>query len=186
VAAEAKGVSGLADRYAVALFDLADEHKALDGVAADLQTLRAMLRDSADLRRLIRSPVLSREAQGRGVAALADLARLSPLTRNFLGLLAQNRRLFALPDMIESFLRRLAQKRGEVTAHVLTAQDLSPQQRDAVTEQLRKAVGRKVAVDIEVDPGLLGGLVVRVGSRMVDASLRSKLSRLQLAMKGGQ
>jgi len=186
VAAEAKGVSGLAERYAAALFDLADERKALDAVAGDLQGLRAMLRDSADLRRVIRSPVLSRDEQGKGIAALADKAQISPLTRNFLGLLAQNRRLFALPDMIESFLHRLAERRGEVTAHVVSAQDLSPQQRDAVNEQLRKAVGRKVAVDIEVDPSLLGGLVVKVGSRMVDASLKSKLHRLQLAMKGAQ
>ncbi|HWI28202.1 MAG TPA: F0F1 ATP synthase subunit delta [Stellaceae bacterium] len=186
MAAEAKGVSGLAERYAAALFDLADERKALDAVAGDLQGLRAMLRDSADLRRVIRSPVLSRDEQGKGIAALADKAQISPLTRNFLGLLAQNRRLFALPDMIESFLHRLAERRGEVTAHVVSAQDLSPQQRDAVNEQLRKAVGRKVAVDIEVDPSLLGGLVVKVGSRMVDASLKSKLHRLQLAMKGAQ
>jgi F-type H+-transporting ATPase subunit delta len=186
VAAEAKGVSGLAERYAVALFDLADERKALDEVADDVKALRAMLRDSSDFRRLIRSPVLSREAQGKAIAALAADAKLSPLTRNFLGLLAQNRRLFALPEMIAGYLNRLAEKRGEVTAHVVAAQELSPQQREAVNEQLRKAVGRKVAVDLEIDPNLLGGLVVRVGSRMVDASLRSKLNRLQLAMKGVQ
>ncbi|MGO8920970.1 MAG: F0F1 ATP synthase subunit delta [Stellaceae bacterium] len=186
MAAEAKGVSGLADRYAAALFDLADERKEFDAVAGDLQGLRAMLRDSGDLRRLIRSPVVSREAQGKGIAALAETAQLSALTRNFLGLLAQNRRLFALPEMIAGYLHRLAEARGEVTAHVVSAQELSAQQRDAVNEQLRKAVGRKVAVDIEVDPGLLGGLIVRVGSRMVDASLRSKLNRLQLAMKGVQ
>jgi F-type H+-transporting ATPase subunit delta len=186
VAGQAKGVSGLADRYAAALFDLADERKALDAVAGDLASLRAMVRDSADLRRLIRSPVLSRDEQGKGISALADKAQISPLTRNFLGLLAQNRRLFALPEMIESYLRRLAERRGEVTAHVVTAQALSPQQSEAINEQLRKAVGRKVAVDVEIDPTLLGGLVVRVGSRMVDASLRSKLNRLQLAMKGVQ
>jgi F-type H+-transporting ATPase subunit delta len=186
VAAEAKGVSGLADRYAAALFELADERKMLDAVADDLKALRAMLRDSADLRRLIRSPVLSREEQAKGIAAVADTAQVSPISRNFLGLLAQNRRLFALPEMIEGYLHRLAEARGEVTAHVVTAQDLSPAQREAVNEQLRKAVGRKVAVDVEVDPALLGGLVVRVGSRMVDASLRSKLNRLQLAMKGVQ
>jgi F-type H+-transporting ATPase subunit delta len=186
VAAEAKGVSGLADRYAAALFELADERKVLDAVADDLRALRAMLRDSADLRRLIRSPVLSREEQAKGIAAVAETAQVSPITRNFLGLLAQNRRLFALPEMIDGYLHRLAEARGEVTAHVITAQDLSPAQREAVNEQLRKAVGRKVAVDVEIDPGLLGGLVVRVGSRMVDASLKSKLNRLQLAMKGVQ
>jgi len=184
VAAEAKGVSGLADRYAAALFDLADERKALDAVAGDLRGLRAMLRDSADLRRLIRSPVLTRDEQGKAIAKLAETAQVSPLARNFLGLLAQNRRLFALPEMIEGYLQRLAAARGEVTAHVVSAQDLTPQQREAVNEQLRKAVGRKVAVEVEVDAELLGGLIVRVGSRMVDASIRSKLNRLQLAMKG--
>jgi F-type H+-transporting ATPase subunit delta len=186
VASEAKSVTGLAERYGVALFDLADERKQLDAVAGDLQALRDMLRDSADFRRVIRSPVLSRGEQGKAIAAIADKAKLSPLARNFLGLLAQNRRLFALPEMIASFLGRLAERRGEVTAAVVAAQDLTPAQRAAVDEQLRKAVGRKVAIDLQIDPSLLGGLVVKVGSRMIDASLKSKLHRLQLAMKGVQ
>ena len=184
MASERKGVSGLADRYAAALFDLADERKALDAVAGELQSLRAMLRESADLRRLIRSPVLSREEQAKAIAALAEKSNLSPLMRNFLGLLAQNRRLFALPEMIERFLAQLAERRGEVTAHVIAAQELTAEQRNAVHEQLRKAVGSKVALDLAIDPSLLGGMVVRLGSRMVDASLKSKLTRLQLAMKG--
>jgi F-type H+-transporting ATPase subunit delta len=186
VASTGKGVSGLADRYGAALFDLADERKQLDDVASDLRTLRALLHESDDLRRLIRSPVLSRIEQGKAIAAVAERAQLSSLTGNFLGLLARNRRLFALPEMIERYLHRLAERRGEVTAHVLTAQELTPAQREAVDEQLRKAVGRKVAVEVRVDPSLLGGLVVKVGSRMVDASLKSKLHRLQLAMKGVQ
>jgi F-type H+-transporting ATPase subunit delta len=186
VAAEAKGVSGLAERYALALFDLADERKALDAVAGDLRLLRGLLRDSAALTRLIRSPVLSRQDQGKAIAAVAETAGITPLTRNFLGLLAQNRRLFALPGMIESFLARLAERRGEVTARVIVAQALSAEQQAAIDEQLRKAVGRKVAVDVEVDSSLLGGLVVRLGSRMIDASLKSKLYRLQLQMKGVQ
>jgi F-type H+-transporting ATPase subunit delta len=186
VAAEAKGVSGLAERYALALFDLADERKALDQVADDLRGLRGLLRDSADLARLIRSPVLSRQEQAKAIAAVAQAAGLSPLTRNFLGLLAQHRRLFALPDMIEGFLRQLADRRGEVTARVVAAQPLTAEQRAAVDERLRKAVGSKVAVDVEVDPSLLGGLVIKVGSRMIDASLKSKLYRLQLQMKGVQ
>ena len=186
MAAKAKGVSGLAERYAVALFDLADERKALDAVAGDLRSLRGLLRDSADLSRLIRSPVLSRDASGRAIGAVAQAAGLSLITRNFLGLLAQNRRLMALPEIIERFLTRLAERRGEVTAQVLAAQPLSAEQRAAVDEQLRKAVGRKVAIDVEVDPSLLGGLVIRLGSRMIDASLKSKLYRLQLQMKGVQ
>jgi F-type H+-transporting ATPase subunit delta len=184
VASKGTGVSGLADRYAAALFDLADERKSLDQVADDLRQLRAMLGESAELRRLVRSPILSRADQGRAITAVADRAGLTPLTRNFLGLVAQNRRLFAVPAMIDAFLARLAARRGEVTAEVVAAQDLTPAQLDAVNEQLRKAMGSKVAVEVRVDPALLGGLVIKVGSRMVDASLRSKLHRLQLAMKG--
>lgn len=184
MAAEAKGASGLAARYAVALFGLADERKELDAVAEDLRALRGMLRESADLRRLIRSPVLSREEKGKAIAAIAQPARLSALTRNFLGLLAQNRRLFALPEMIESYLSELAARRGEVTAQVRAAEALSRAQREAVDEHLRKAVGGKVVVDIQVDPSLLGGLIVKLGSRMIDASLKTQLYRLQLAMKG--
>src|SRR5690349_5510453 len=186
VASEAKGVTGLAERYGAALFDLADERKELDAVAGDLQSLRAMLRDSAEFRRLIRSPVVTREAQGKALEAIAAEAKLSPLVCNFLGVLAQNRRLFVLPEIVTSFLSQLAERRGEVTAAVVAAQDLTPAQRAAVDEQLRKAVGRKVAIDLQVDPSLLGGLVVKVGSRMSDASLKSKLHRLQLAMKGVQ
>lgn len=184
MASKSTGVSGLADRYATALFDLADERKSLDQVAEDLRRLRAMLAESAELRRLVRSPILSRADQGRAITAVADSAGLTALTRNFLSLVAQNRRLFAVPAMIDAFLARLAARRGEMTAEVVAAQALTSSQLDAVNEQLRKAMGSKVAVEVRVDPALLGGLVVKVGSRMVDASLRSKLHRLQLAMKG--
>jgi F-type H+-transporting ATPase subunit delta len=184
LASEATGVSGLAERYAAALFDLADERHALDAVAGDLRELRAMLADSPDLSRLVRSPVLSREEQGKAIAALAENAGLSPLTRDFLAVVARNRRLFAAPAMIESYLAKLAERRGEVTAEVTAAQPLSEAQNAALGEQLRRAVGRRVAVDIRVDPGLLGGIVVKVGSRMIDSSLRSKLQRLRLALRG--
>jgi len=183
VASEA-GVSGLAERYAKALFELADEQKALDAVAEDLRALRAMVAESADFRRLIRSPVLSRAEQAKAIAALAERAGFSALTRNLLGVAARNRRLFVLPDVITGYLQELATRRGEVTAEVTAAQVLTPRQTEAVNEQLRKAVGRKVAVDIRVDPSLLGGIIVKVGSRMIDASLKSKLARLRLAMKG--
>jgi F-type H+-transporting ATPase subunit delta len=184
VASEGTGVSGLADRYAAALFDLADERKTLDRVADDLRVLRQLLAESVDLRRLVRSPILSRVDQGKAVAAVAERAGFDALTRNFLGLVAQNRRLFAVPGMIAAFLEKLAARRGEVTAEVMSAQELTPAQLAAVGEQLRKAMGSKIAVEVKVDKDLLGGLVVKVGSRMVDASLRSKLHRLQLAMKG--
>jgi F-type H+-transporting ATPase subunit delta len=184
VASEATGVSGLAERYARALFDLADEEHALDPVAGDLKSLAAMLAGDADLRRMIRSPVLDRASQGRAMAAIADAAQLSRLTRNFLGLLARNRRLFALPEMIDAFLADLAERRGEVTAEVISAASLTDAQSAALAEALRKAAGAKLAIQSRIDPNLLGGIVVRLGSRMIDASLKSKLNRLQLAMKG--
>jgi F-type H+-transporting ATPase subunit delta len=184
VASEATGAGGLAERYALALYELADEGKQLDEVAEDLRGLKAMVAESADLRRLIRSPVIGRGQQAKAVAALAERAGLQKLSRNFLGLLARNRRLFAVPEMIDRYLATLAQRRGEVAAEVVSAQDLTPGQRDRLGEQLRKAVGQKVAVELRVDPSLLGGLVVKLGSRMVDASLKSKLHRLEMAMKG--
>jgi F-type H+-transporting ATPase subunit delta len=184
VASEATGVSGLAERYARALFDLADDGRALDQVAADLKSLAGMLAESADLRRLIRSPVIDRAAQGKAIAALADQAQLAKLTHNFLGLLARNRRLFALPEMITAFLANLAERRGEVTAQVISAAPLTAAQSAALAEALRKSAGAKLTIDSRIDPSLLGGIVVRLGSRMIDASLKSKLNRLQLAMKG--
>jgi F-type H+-transporting ATPase subunit delta len=184
VASEARGSGGLAERYATALYALADENKALDAVASDLTGLRSLIDESPDLRRLIRSPVLARAQQAKAIAALAERAGLTLMTRNFLGLLARNRRLFALPEMIRAFLAELARRRGEVTAEIVAAQELSAAQRESLGEQLRKSVGQKVAVDIRVDPSLVGGLVVRLGSRMVDASLRTKLHRLERAIKG--
>lgn len=184
MAATSKGVTGIADRYATALFDLAGDKKALDQVATDLRGLRGMIDGSSDLRRLIVSPVLSREDQGRAIGAVADKAGFSPLTKNFLGLVARNRRLFAVPGMIAAYLARLAEKRGEMTAEVSAAQPLSEAQLEALAKQLKKATGSKVAVEVKIDPALLGGIVVKIGSRMVDASLRSKLNRLQLALKG--
>jgi F-type H+-transporting ATPase subunit delta len=184
LASEATGAGGLAERYAAALFELADEQHALDAVAGDLRELRAMLQESGDLSRLMRSPVLSREEQGKAVAAIAERAGLSALTRDFLAVVAHNRRLFAVPAMIEAYLAKLAERRGEVTAEVTVAQPLNEARSSALTEQLRRAVGARVVVDIRVDPALLGGMTVKVGSRMVDASLKSRLQRLRLAMKG--
>jgi len=184
LASEATGTSGLAERYAAALFDLADERHALDAVAADLREIRAMLQSSGDLVRLMRSPVVSRNEQGKAVAALAERAGLSDLTRDFLGVVARNRRLFAVPAMIEAYLRRLAERRGEVTAEVTVAQPLNEARQAALIEQLRRAIGARVTVDIRIDPDLLGGMIVKVGSRLVDASVRSRLARLRLAMRG--
>jgi F-type H+-transporting ATPase subunit delta len=184
LASETTGVSALAERYAAALFEIAEERRVLDEVASDLRQLRAMLAESVDLMRLVRSPVLSRLEQGQAVAALAVRAELSSLVRDFLAVVAKNRRLFAVPAMIEAYLATLAQRRGEVTASVTAAQPLNDQQLEALGEHLRRTVGRRVSIDVRVDPRLIGGLIVKVGSRMVDSSVESKLRRLQLAMKG--
>lgn len=184
LAAESTGVSGLAERYAAALFELADERHAFDTAAADLRELRAMLHESSDLLRLVRSPVLSRAEQGKAIEAIAARAGLSPLTRDFLAVVARNRRLFAVPAMIEAFLHKLAERRGEVTAEVVAAQRLTEAQQNALGDHLRRVVGSRVTIDLRIDPSLLGGMVVKIGSRMVDGSLQGQLRRLQLSMKG--
>ena len=184
MASEAPGVSGIAERYAAALFDLADERRTFDEVASDLRQLRTMLAASVDLSRLVRSPILTRGEQGKAIAALATHADFSPLVRDFLAVVAKNRRLFAIPAMIEAYLEKLAERRGEITAQVIAARPLSETQLALLSDQLRRSAGRRVSVDARVDPGLIGGMIVRVGSRMVDGSIKSKLQRLQLAMKG--
>lgn len=176
--------AGLAGRYATALFDLAGAEDGLDSVAGDLKMLGAMLDDSADFKRMIRSPVIDRATQGRAVQAVAQKAGLGALTIKFLGVLANNRRLFALGDVVAAYLKILADSRGEATAEVMSAKPLSSAQLQAVTDALKTAVGTKVAVETRVDPGLLGGLIVKMGSKMVDSSLRSKLQQLRLSMKG--
>ena len=184
MAGEDTGLSGLAGRYALALLELADDKKALDQVADDLRGLKALIADSEDLRRLIRSPLYSRDQQRAAMAAILEKAGIGDLTRRFVLVVAENRRLFALPQMIDAYLAELARRRGDVTAQVTSAAELSDTQRAALVDALRASVGAKVQVDVTVDRSLIGGLIVKVGSRMVDSSLRSKLQRLQLAMKG--
>jgi F-type H+-transporting ATPase subunit delta len=168
----------------MALFELADEQNALDLAAGDLEGLKSLLGESPELKRLIRSPVLSREEQARALKAVAERAGFSDLTQRFLGLLAHQRRLFALPEIIGAFEAMLAEHRGEVGAELISAVPLSEEQIAAVREQLGKAIGQKVRLTAAIDPDLLGGLIVRVGSRMIDASLRTKLHQLELAMRG--
>ena len=184
MAAESTGASGLAGRYAAALFDLADSSKALDEVASELGDLRAAIAESEDLTRMIRSPVFGRDQQSKAMAAILDKAGAGDLTRRFVMVVAQNRRLFALPRMIDAYLAELARRRGEVTAQVTAARTLTADQKKALTEALRRTEGSKVKVDVQVDPSLLGGLTVKVGSRMIDSSLRTKLAKLQFVMKG--
>ena len=177
-------MAALAERYAAALYELADEGKTLDRVADDLRGLAALLDESADLTRLIRSPALSRADQGRAMRAVLERLGADALTAKFVGLVAQHRRLFVLPRMIKAYLAELAHRRGEIAAEVTAARPLTAQQAEAVAAALRRAVGAKVSIEARVDPALLGGMVVRVGSRMVDSSLRTKLAKLELAMKG--
>lgn len=184
MAREDTGLFSLAGRYALALLELADDKKELDRVADDLRGLKSLLAESEDLRRLIRSPLLARADQARAMAAIMDKAEVGELTRRFVLVVADNRRLFALPEMIDAYLAELARRRGEVTAQVISAAELSDDQHAALVEALKKKIGGKVQIQVDVDPSLIGGLVVQVGSRMIDTSLRSKLQRLQLAMKG--
>lgn len=178
--------SGLAERYAGALYELADEAKNLDEVANDLQALKGLFSESADFRRLIRSPVIRRDDQEKAIAAIAEKAGAQKLTTNFLRLVARNRRLFALTEMVEAFLAILANRRGEVRAKISSAHALTDDQVSRLETSLRDVAGAKVTLETSVDPSLLGGLVVQLGSRMYDSSLRTKLQRLQHAMKGVQ
>jgi F-type H+-transporting ATPase subunit delta len=184
VASESHHLTGLAGRYAMALYELADEAKALDTVAADLAALKGQITQSDDLRRLVTSPLIPRAQQAKAMLALVEKAGLSDITRRFVGTVARNRRLAALVDIINGFTGLLAAHRGEIAAEVTSAKALSSAQADALGNALRAAIGKKVSVQLNVDPKLLGGLKVKVGSRLIDASIASKLQRLQLAMKG--
>ncbi len=184
MAADSTSASGLAGRYAAALFERADDKKELDPVAADLRGLSEILKGSEDLQRLIRSPLYSREQQSQALTAILEKSGAGDLTRRFVLTVAQNRRLFALPQMIDAFLAELSRRRGEVTAEVTSAAPLSDTQRGALDKVLRKEYGDKVQMDLKVDESLIGGLIVRVGSRMIDGSLKSKLRKLEFAMKG--
>ncbi len=176
-------VSGVAGRYATALFELAEAQGALDAVAGDLESIAKMLNESGDLTRLVRSPIFSAEEQSRAFGAVLDKAGASGLVKNFVGLVIRNRRLFALPGMIGAYTTLLAQKRGEMTADVLSAHPLQAAQIDSLKAALKAATGRDVRIVTKVDAALLGGLVVTVGSRMIDSSLRTKLNSLKIAMK---
>lgn len=176
-------VSGLAGRYAQALYDLATEANVVDAVLGDLNSIAALLNESADFDKLVRSPLLSRDDQARAMAAILDKAGAEQLTKNFAGLLAAKRRLFALPDIINTFKAIVAHARGEVTAEVVSAQALTDAQIEALKDQLRSAMGREVQVSARVNPELIGGLTVKVGSRMIDASLATRLANMEQALK---
>jgi F-type H+-transporting ATPase subunit delta len=174
---------GVAGRYASALFDLAEEANQVRQVEKDLIALQGLLNESADLKRMVRSPVFSSEDQGRSIAAVAEKAGLTPLVVNFLKVLARNRRLFAVSEMIRTFLTLAARQRGEVNAEVASAHPLSDEQLAALKDTLRASAGKDVQLITKVEPTLLGGLIVKMGSRMIDSSLRTKLTSLKTVMK---
>lgn len=176
-------VSGVAGRYASALFDLAQESRAVDAVARDLDAFDALIRESADLRRLIRSPLFTSDEQEKAVAAILERAGISSLAGNFIRLVASNRRLFALPDMIRAFRTLVADAKGIVRAEVRLAEKPSDRVLGEIKSALREVAKAEVDVEVKIDPSLIGGLVVRLGHRMVDASLRTKLNAIRLAMR---
>ena len=183
VAGEEPIISGMAGRYATALFELALEGNAVDAVRADLDRFDAMVRDSDDLARLVRSPVFSADIQGKALGAVLDQARIGGLTAQFLKVITANRRLFAVRDMTRAYRALVARHKGELTAQVTVAETLTDAHRAAITDALKSVTGKDVGLDVKVDPAIIGGLVVKLGSRMVDSSLRTKLNSIKHAMK---
>lgn len=175
--------STIAGRYATALFELAVEQGALDQAEADVAALKSALGESADLSRLISSPIYGRADQARAMSALAGQMGLGSVVSNLIGVMAQKRRLFVLPGVLEIFGALLAEHRGEVTAKVTAARLLTDEQIDALKSTLKQKLERDVKLDIMIDPAIIGGLIVKVGSRMIDTSIRSKLAGLQNAMR---
>lgn len=175
--------SGMAGRYATALFELALDQRALDGIKADLERFEAMMAESDDLRRLVRSPAFTAEEQVKALRALLDKAGIAGLAANFLLLVAQNRRLFAVANMIRAYSALVARHKGEVTAQVTVAEELSATHLAALKDALKSVTKQDVQVDMRVDPSIIGGLIVKLGSRMVDSSLRTKLQAIRHAIK---
>jgi F-type H+-transporting ATPase subunit delta len=176
--------ASLAGRYAIALFELAREEKKLDAVAESLAAVKQALAESDEFRALTTSPLVRRDEAVRAIAAAAEAMKLDPITANFLGVLARNRRLIQLGNIIRAFTTLAARHRGEITAEVTSAHPLDEGQVDAIRQNLRTRMGRDIAVDPHVDPAILGGLVVQIGSQRIDGSIRTKLNNLARAMKG--
>jgi F-type H+-transporting ATPase subunit delta len=173
----------MAGRYATALFELALETNAIEPVKTELDRFDALVADSADLTRLVRSPVFSTEEQLQALSAVLDRMGIRSIAANFLKLAATNRRLFAVRDMIKAFRALVARHKGEATAEVTVAEPLKDQHVDALRAALKSVSGKDVDLDVKVDPAVLGGLVIKLGSRMVDSSLRTKLNAIKHAMK---
>ena len=176
-------ISGVAERYAGSLYELADQSNAIAAVERDLARFEEMLAGSDDLQRLIESPVFSADDQFRAIDAIAGKAGIGGLTGNFLRVVAKNRRLFAVPGIIRAFRRIAAEQRGEVSAEVTSAHALTADQEKELRAALKSVTGKDVTLAVTVDPSLLGGLVVKIGSRQIDTSLKTKLNSLKLALK---
>ena len=176
--------ASLAGRYASALFDLARDQKQIESVGKSLEALGQALVDSKDFNELVTSPLVSREEASKALAAIAPDLGLDPITTNFLGVLAKNGRKNQLQNVIRAYRRLAAEHRGEATAEVVTARPLNDDQLAGLKRQLKSRAGREVTIDATVDPKILGGIVVKLGSQQIDASIRTKLNRLAQAMKG--
>jgi len=184
VAGEDPIISGMAGRYATALFELALDNKAVDIVKKDLDQFDALVADSADLTRLVRSPVFGVDEQLKALSAILDKAGITGLAANFLRVITTNRRLFAVREMIRAYRALVARHKGEVTAQVTVAEKLSDSNLDALKSALKSVTGGKdIDLDVKIEPAIIGGLIVKVGSRMVDSSLRTKLNSIKFAMK---
>jgi len=183
VAGENGIVSGMAGRYATALFELALESKAVEQVQANLKSFDALVAQNPDLARLVRSPVFSADVQAKALIAILDRAGIKGIAANFLRLVAENRRLFAAREMIRGFNALVAKHKGEVTAEVTVAEQLNDARMSEIRDALKSVTGKDVQVDVTVDRSIIGGLKVKLGSRMVDASLRTKLNSIKFAMK---
>jgi F-type H+-transporting ATPase subunit delta len=184
VASEKGHETGLAGRYANAVFELASDEQAVDRVADDFASLTRMIQQSPELAMLVRSPLLSHEHQARALKPLLERMQASELTTKFLLLLAEKRRLYALAGIIAAYNRLMAQLKGEVEAEVTSARSLSDDEIGQLRATLKSSLGREPRLNTKVDPTLLGGLVVKVGSRMIDSSIRTKLSGIRAAMRG--
>lgn len=183
MATEDPSVSGVSGRYATALFELARDQKSVDAVKADLDKFDVMLADSPDLLRLVRSPVFTADAQLKALNAVLAKAGIGGIAANFLKVLITNRRLFAVADVIRAFRALVARFKGEATAEVTVAEPLSDKNLDALKAALKSVSGKDVDLNVKIDPSIIGGLVVKLGSRMVDSSLRTKLNSIKHAMK---
>jgi len=184
VAGEDPIISGMAGRYAGALFELALENKTVDAVRADLDRFDALLNESPDLMRLVRSPVFAADEQLKALSVILERAGIGGIAANFVRVVTTNRRLFAVRDMIRAFRALVARHRGEVSAQITVAEPLNDNNVNALKDALKTVTGGKdIDLDVRVDPAIIGGLVVKVGSRMVDSSLRTKLNAIKFAMK---